>query len=76
MDIQKLIERLQAEIGKLTTRAVVAELGQAQAEEEAAALRQALETQAAAGEPEPVPADDVDVYSDMVERAEAREARL
>lgn len=74
MDIQKLIERLQAEIGKLTTRAVVAELGQAQAEEEAAALRQALETQAAASEP--VQADDVDVYSDMVERAEAREARL
>ena len=73
MDIQKLIERLQAEIGKLTTRAVVAELGQAQAEEEAAALRDALETQAAATTPEPEPAVDFD---DMIERAEAREARL
>ena len=73
MDIQKLIERLQAEIGKLTTRAVVAELGQAQAEEEAAALRDALETQAAATTPEPEPVVDFD---DMIERAEAREARL
>ena len=73
MDIQKLIERLQAEIGKLTTRAVVAELGQAQAEEEAAALRDALETQAAATTPEPVPAVDFD---DAIERAEAQEARL
>ena len=73
MDIQKLIERLQAEIGKLTTRAVVAELGQAQAEEEAAALRDALETQAATTTPEPEPAVDFD---DMIERAEAREARL
>ena len=73
MDIQKLIERLQVEIGKLTTRAVVAELGQAQAEEEAAALRQALETQAAASEPEPEPAVDFD---DAIERAEAQEARL
>ena len=71
MDIQKLIERLQAEIGKLTTRAVVAELGQAQAEEEAAALRDALETQAAATTPEPV----VD-FDDAIERAEAQEARL
>ncbi|MFZ2273195.1 hypothetical protein [Corynebacterium variabile] len=73
MDIQKLIERLQAEIGKLTTRAVVAELAAAQAEEEAAALRDALETQAAATTPEPEPAVDFD---DMIERAEAREARL
>ena len=73
MDIQKLIERLQAELGKLTTRAVVAELGQAQAEEEAAALRDALETQAAATTPEPEPAVDFD---DMIERAEAQEARL
>ena len=72
MDIQKLIERLQAEIGKLTTRAVVAELGQAQAEEEAAALRDALETQAATT-PEPEPAVDFD---DAIERAEAQEARL
>ena len=72
MDIQKLIERLQAEIGKLTTRAVVAELGQAQAEEEAAALRRALETQAATT-PEPEPAVDFD---DAIERAEAQEARL
>ena len=71
MDIQKLIERLQAEIGKLTTRAVVAELAAAQAEEEAAALRDALETQAAATTPEPV----VD-FDDMIERAEAQEARL
>ena len=71
MDIQKLIERLQAEIGKLTTRAVVAELGQAQAEEEAAALRDALETQAAATAPEPV----VD-FDDAIERAKAQEARL
>ena len=73
MDIQKLIERLQAEIGKLTTRAVVAELGQAQAEEEAAALRDALETQAAATTPEPEPAVDFD---DAIERAEASENRL
>ena len=58
MDIQKLIERLQAEIGKLTTRAVVAELGQAQAEEEAAALRDALETQAAITVPEPAEASE------------------
>ena len=73
MDIQKLIEGLRAEIGKLTTRAVVAELAAAQAEEEAAALRDALETQAAATTPEPEPAVDFD---DMIERAEAREARL
>ena len=73
MDIQKLIERLQAEIGKLTTRAVVAELGQAQAEEEAAALRQALETQAAATTPEPEPAVDFDAAYAL---AEAQEARL
>ena len=72
MDIQKLIERLQAEIGKLTTRAVVAELGQAQAEEEAAALRDALETQAAAT-PEPEPAVDFDAAYAL---AEAQEARL
>ena len=58
MDIQKLIERLQAEIGKLTTRAVVAELAAAQAEEEAAALRDALETQAAATTPEPAEASE------------------
>ena len=74
MDIQKLIERLQAEIGKLTTRAVVAELGQAQAEEEAAALRDALETQAAATtpEPEPEPAD----FADAIAAAETAEVRL
>ena len=71
MDIQKLIERLQAEIGKLTTRAVVAELAAAQAEEEAAALRDALETQAAATTPEPVPA-----VADAIAAAETAEARL
>lgn len=73
MDIQKLIERLQAEIGKLATRAVVAELAAAQAEEEAAALRDALEAQAAATTPKPEPAVDFD---DAIERAEAQEARL